>query len=87
MTRAEITTELDRVACEWRVPLKVLRGNGKHGGRVCGIVAAARAVFAKRMFVEGVQPGHVAWALDVSPQCAARWFKRFRKAEQQWWVE
>jgi len=86
VTRQEIARELDKIACEWRVPLRELRGNGRHGGRVGGIVAAARATFAKRMFVEGVQPGHVAWALNISPQCAARWFERFRKAERRWWA-
>ena len=84
MTRAEISKELDRVACEWRVPMRRLQGNGIHGGRVGGIVWAARSVFAKKLFVEGVDAGHLAWALNISKQNASRWYVRFRKAERDW---
>ena len=85
MTRGEIERELDRTACEWRVPLHKMRGNGIHGGRVDGITWAARSVFAKRLFVEGVEAGHLAWALNISKQNASRWYVRFRKAEKKWW--
>lgn len=86
MTRNEISAELDRVACEWRVPLSRLRGDREMHGAPDRLVTAARAVFVRKMFAEGVATGHVAWALNIAEKNAREWYRILRKAEQQWWA-
>ena len=84
MTRAQISAELDRVACEWRVPLDKLRGNGIKNGTTSRLVTAARATFVRRLFAEGVKTGHLAWALNISEKNAREWYSVIRKAEARW---
>ncbi len=86
MTRQEMSAELDRVACEWRVPLAKLRGNGLHGGTPNRLVTAARAMFVRKMFAENVSTGHVAWALNMSTGSVREWYRMLKQAEQQWWA-
>lgn len=85
VTRAEISAELDRVACEWRVPLSKLRGDRKKWGTPPRLVIAARAAFMRRMFAENVPTGHAAWALNISDGSAREWYSVLRKAERAWW--
>lgn len=85
MTRQEISAELNRVASEWRVPLSRLRGTRNREGQPGALQIAARATFVRRMLAEGVEAGHVAWALNISETSARRWYQKFRAAEKAWW--
>lgn len=84
MTRAEISKELDRVACEWRVPLSAMRSQRKNNHRG-GLPLLARCVFMRSMWLARVPAGHVAWALNSTSRCVEIWYSSFKKAEEQWW--
>ena len=85
MTRSEISQELAKVACEWRVPLERLRGNRDKYSRPSRLAIAARAQFVRKMYAENVATGHVAWALNISEKSAREWYVTFREAESAWW--
>lgn len=85
MTRSDIEAELNRVACEWRVPLIEIRGTGGRGRRGDAMVMAAKMTFIKRMIAAGVTCGHIAWALNIHRNAADRLCRKVRTREAEWW--
>lgn len=81
MTRQEISAELDRVACEWRVTLLELRNPDLQDG----VVRAARMAFIRRMHAAKVEAGHTAWALHGGLSTIRRWYRTLNEREKMWW--
>ena len=81
MTRAEISAELDRTACDWRVPLPEMRDPCSADG----VVRAARIDFIRRMHKAGVAGGHVAWALNSGVSTIHGWYRKLQRRERFWW--
>lgn len=81
MTRKEISSELDRTACEWRVTLREIRNPDMQDG----VVRAARVAFIRRMHAANVEAGHVAWALDAGISTIHGWFRKLERREKAWW--
>lgn len=81
MTRAEISAELDRTACEWRVTLREIRNVDMQDG----VVRAARVAFIRRMHAAKVAAGHVAWALGGGVSTIQGWYRKLDRREKVWW--